>query len=72
MQTLVEIGPFFVWRYNAPMQPVNFPESSYNQIGASGACPHCGATGSGSVSFFQEYQSADHAAEDCTPSRFTS
>ena len=23
------------------MQPVNFPNSSYNQIGASGECPHC-------------------------------
>src|ERR1700680_2457861 len=26
------------------MNIVNFPENSYNQVGASGQCPHCGVT----------------------------
>jgi hypothetical protein len=38
---LLELVPFYVWRYNGAVQPVNFPHQSNNQIGASGECPHC-------------------------------
>jgi hypothetical protein len=34
-------SPLYLWVYNDAMQPVNFPSNSYNQIGASGECPHC-------------------------------
>ncbi len=34
--------------YNRAVQIVNFPDRSYQQVGASGKCPHCGA-----ISFFQ-------------------
>lgn len=41
---VLNLAPFQVWRYNTPMQPVNFPGQSFNAIGASGVCPHCGVT----------------------------
>jgi hypothetical protein len=41
MIDLLELVPFFVWRYNGAMQIVNFPETANNQVGASGHCPHC-------------------------------
>jgi hypothetical protein len=38
---LAELVPFYIWRYNGAVQAVNFPEQNYNQVGASGPCPHC-------------------------------
>jgi hypothetical protein len=38
---LLDLVAFLVWRYNGAVQPVNFPQQSHNQIGASGECPHC-------------------------------
>jgi hypothetical protein len=36
---LLNLVPFFVWRYNGAMKIVNFQQG--NQVGASGECPHC-------------------------------
>jgi hypothetical protein len=36
--------PFYVCAYNGAVRIVNFPEHQFNQMGASGECPHCKAT----------------------------
>jgi len=43
---LAELSPFYLRRYEGPMQIVNFPaqqggHTAYAQVGASGDCPHC-------------------------------
>lgn len=58
MIDLLELVPFYVWRYNAPMEPVNFPEQSNNVIGARGICPHCEA-----MSYFRPMATFSHGAQ---------
>lgn len=41
LMDVLELAPFYVWPYNGRVQIVNFPNQAYNQIGASGECPHC-------------------------------
>jgi hypothetical protein len=36
----LSVAPFYPWEYNGAMDIVNFPPA-YQQIGASGICPHC-------------------------------
>jgi hypothetical protein len=44
LAVLAALSPFYVSAYNGAMQIVNFPEHQFNQMGASGECPHCKAT----------------------------
>jgi hypothetical protein len=41
MLEILELAPFYLWRYNAAMEIVNFPHAQFNQVGANGECPHC-------------------------------
>jgi hypothetical protein len=47
MIDLLELAPFYVWRYNGAVQIVNFPPQ-YERVGANGECPHCSPT----ISYF--------------------
>ena len=43
LKTLADLLPLYLSPYNGRVEIVNFPENSFNVIGASGECPHCGA-----------------------------
>jgi len=48
--------PVCLWQYEGQMKVVNFPESGFNQVGASGDCPHCSTVNS----YFRPLVSSDN------------
>lgn len=41
LKNLIDLAPFYLWAYNDRVEIVNFSSQGFNQIGASGDCPHC-------------------------------